>query len=249
MIMADVKVAIVTGGSRGIGAALSHRLVDLGYNVLVNDVTDSDDLNKTVDELNNNSHGVKAMKAIGDVSNYEDCEAVVQKAIDEFGQLDALINNAGIVNTGLFADIPKEKYIKCVEIDLLGTMHMSHVAIPHLIKQDRSDIINISSIMGISAEATNTDYVAAKHGVIGFTRGLAKDYANRNLCVNAICPGVTKTEILNDADPEALEAVVQSIPMGKLGDVEDMSDTLEYFLKAKFTTGQYISPNGGSTMA
>lgn len=246
--MTNTKVAIVTGGSRGIGAALAQRLIDLEYNVFVNDVTNSESLSKTVEELNKNQQGVKAFKAIGDVSKYEDCEAVVQKAINEFGQLNVLVNNAGIVNTGLFADIPKEKYIKCVEIDLLGTMHMSHVAIPYLLEQDRSDIVNISSIMGISAEATNTDYVAAKHGVIGFTRGLAKDYADRNLCVNAICPGVTKTEILDDADPEALEAVVQGIPMGKIGEVDDMADTLEYFLRATFTTGQYISPNGGSTM-
>lgn len=243
-----MKVAIVTGGGRGIGAAFSRRMMKLGYNVVINGTYDSNHLNKLVDELNAEHKDLKAVKAIGSVDKYEDCEKIVKTAIDEFGRLDCLVNNAGIVNTGLFADIPVDKYEKCIAVDLIGTMNMAHVAIPHLIKQERSDIINISSIMGITAAPTNTDYCAAKHGVIGFTRGLAHDYANRNLRVNAICPGVMETDILKDADPAVLEGVVKTIPMGRIGNVEDCADALEYLLKSNYTTGQYVSPNGGAVM-
>lgn len=244
------KSAIVTGGVRGIGRGLVLKLAEMGYDVTTNYVSESSaakaaELVAEVEE----KYGRKVLAVQADVGTFEGCEATVNAAVAEFGDvIDVLVNNAGIINGKPFMESEPALFQKIINVDLLGTMNMSWLAIPHMIDHDAS-IINLSSVgMFCKNEGGDADYCAAKAGVVGFTRGIASDLGKKGVRVNAIAPGFIKTEILDGMDPEALAGWCTSIPMGRMGEVSDIAIAMEFLINSPFMTGQLINPNGGQVM-
>jgi 3-oxoacyl-[acyl-carrier protein] reductase len=243
------KTAIITGGSRGIGSAMTRKLGELGYNVVINYRSESskalsDDLAKEL----SSSYGVQTLVVRANVSQYEDCEALVKAAVDKFGRkIDALVNNAGITNNCNFIDITKEQYTNVIEVNLLSMMHMCHLTLPYMVDHD-SSIINVSSVGGLIGVINQADYCASKSGIIGLTRALALELASRKVRINVIAPGMIMTDMLAGVNQDELNALAGTIPQGHIGDVSDIAGCMEYLLNAPYMTGQTISPNGGLVM-
>lgn len=245
------KTAIITGGSRGIGKAMALKLGELGYNVVINYVSDSSKAKaEEIAEQIKKDYGVEGLVVRADVSKYEDCEALVKAAADKFGEnIDVLVNNAGITNNCNWIDIKHEQYEKVIATNLMSLLHMTHLVLPHMInhsdKEHQCQIVNISSVGGLTGVINQADYCAAKSGVIGLTRALALEFAGRGVRANAIAPGMIMTDMLRGVNQDELNALAATIPEGYIGDVSDIAGALEYILKAPYLTGQVISPNGG----
>ena len=245
------KTAIITGGSRGIGEAMSMKLGELGYNVVINYRSESSKaLSDNIADKLVKEYGVEALVVRADVSKYEDCEALVKAAVDKFGDnIDVLINNAGITNNSNWIDIKREDYERVINTNLMSFLHMTHLTLPHMVnhssKDNQCSIVNVSSIGGLIGVINQADYCASKAGVIGLTRALALEFAGRGIRVNAIAPGMIMTDMLRGVNQEELKALAGTIPQGYIGDVSDIAGALEYLLKAPYVTGQVLSPNGG----
>jgi len=244
------KTAIVTGGSRGLGKAMVIKLASMGYNVVVNFVSDrsrvkTDELIAQIEK----EYKVKGLSAQGDVSDYNTCKLIVDAAVNKFGsKIDILVNNAGIDNNLSFLKIKPEQYIRLIGINLLSYLHMAHLVLPYMADANEGCIVNIASIGGMMGVAEQADYCAAKSGIIGFTRGLAVEFGAKNIRVNCIAPGMIWTDMLKECDQTALAALKKTVPLGEIGDVEDIAGCLEYLVNAKYMTGQTVSPNGGILM-
>lgn len=243
------KTAIITGGSRGLGAAMTLKLGELGYNIVLNYRSDSSKVftDELVDKLTQ-QYGVQTLVVKADVGNYADCERLVKASVEKFGgAIDVLVNNAGITNNCNFIDIKPEQYTEVININLLSLLHMSHLTLPYMVDHD-SCIVNTASIGGLVGVANQVDYCAAKAGVIGLTRALAIEFAGRKVRVNAIAPGMIMTDMLRGVNQEELNALAAGIPQGRIGDPSDIAGALEYIVTAPYLTGQTISPNGGFVM-
>lgn len=245
------KTAIITGGSRGIGKALSLKLGEMGYNVVINYRSQSskalsDEIAKELEE----KYHVETLVVKADVSKYEECENLVKETIKKFGdKIDVLVNNAGITNNCNFIDITKEAYERVISTNLMSFLHMSHLVLPYMVnhsdKEHQCSIVNTSSVGGMTGVINQADYCAAKSGVIGLSRALALEFAGRGIRVNVIAPGMIMTDMLRGVNQDELRALASTIPEGYIGDVSDIAGALEYILKAPYLTGQVISPNGG----
>lgn len=245
------KTAIITGGSRGIGKAMSEKLGELGYNVVINYRSDSSKAlsDKLAEELEN-KYKIKTLVVRADVSKYEDCEQLVKETVKKFGEnIDVLVNNAGITNNCNWVDITHEAYESVIATNLISALHMTHLVIPHMInhssKESQCCIINTSSVGGLTGVINQADYCASKSGLIGLTRALALEFASRGVRVNAIAPGMIMTDMLRGVNQEELNALASTIPEGYIGDVSDIAGAMAYILTAPYVTGQVISPNGG----
>ena len=240
------KNAIITGGSRGIGEAMALKLGELGYNVAINYRSDSSKkLTEDLVEKIQSEYGIEAIAVQADVSKFEDCKRLVETAIDTFGdKIDALINNAGITNNCNFIDLEPEAYEAVINTNLVSMMHMCHLTLPYMVDHD-SSIVCTASVGGLTGVINQADYCAAKTGVIGLVRALALEYAPSKVRVHAIAPGMIMTDMLRGVNQDELNALASPIPLDRIGDVEDISDALEYILGAGYLTGQVISPNGG----
>ncbi len=243
------KTAIITGGSRGLGQAMAFKLGEMGYNVVLNYRSESsksisDEVAKEISE----KYGVETLVVRADVSKYEDCETLVEKTVEKFGDtINVLINNAGITNNCNFIDITREQYTAVIETNLMSIMHMCHLSLPYMVDKD-SSIVNISSIGGLMGVANQVDYCASKSGAIGLTRALAMEFAGRKIRVNAIAPGMIMSDMLRGVNQEEVKALATMIPQGNIGDVSDIAGCMEYIINAPYVTGQTISPNGGIVM-
>lgn len=245
-----MKNAIITGGSRGIGEAYALKLGEMGYNVVINYRSDSSKAlaEKLVEKLKK-TYGVDGLAVQADVRKYEDCEKLVNAAVAKFGdKIDVLVNNAGITNNCAFTALPKEKYMAVLETNLISAFHMCHFVLPYMVKHNEGCIINTSSIGGLMGVANQADYCASKSGLIGMSRALAMEFGKQNIRVNCICPGMIWTDMLRGVNQDEVKALAQAIPMGKIGDVEDIANALEFLIKDKYMTGQCVSPNGGIVM-
>ena len=244
------KNAIVTGGSRGIGRSIVKRLAKMGYNVVVNFISDSskvlaDDLIREITK----EYGVEGLAIQADVAEYDDCKKIIDAAIEKFGRkIDVLVNNAGIGHKLSFLEITPEQYTRLINVNLMSCLHCSHLVLPFMAEAKEGVIINISSIGGMMGVSRQADYCAAKSGVIGLTRGLAIEFGPYNIRVNNIAPGLIWTDMLKGADQDALKIRKEAVPLGEIGEVEDISQCVEYLVKAKYMTGQTVSPNGGILM-
>lgn len=245
------KTAIITGGSRGIGRALSLKLGELGYNVVINYRSESSKAksDEVAKELEDTYH-VETLVVRADVSKFEQCEALVKAAVERFGdRIDALVNNAGITNNCNWIDIKPEAYESVIATNLMSFLHMTHLVLPYMVNHSSKDeqcvICNTSSVGGLTGVINQADYCAAKSGVIGLTRALALEYAAKGIRVNAIAPGMIMTDMLRGVNQDELNALAATIPEGYIGDVSDIAGALEYIFTAPYLTGQIISPNGG----
>ncbi len=245
-----MKTAIITGGSRGIGEAMTMKLGEMGYNVVINYRSDSSKAltEKLVDTLKE-KYGVEGYAVQADVSKYEDCEKLVKAAVEKFGEkIDVLVNNAGITNNAAFCDLPREKYMAVLETNLISAFHMCHFVVPYMVKAGGGCVINTSSIGGLMGVANQADYCASKAGLIGMTRALAMEFGKQHIRFNCICPGMIWTDMLRGVNQDEVQALKMGIPMGDIGDVDDIAIAMEFLIRDKYMTGQYVSPNGGIYM-
>ena len=185
--MAENKVAFITGGTRGIGKEIALELSNNGFDIAVNYIAETEE---NMDNLRNElkENGAKSLFVKGDVSNFEDCEKMVEEVIKEFGRIDVLVNNAGITRDGLILRMKKEDFNAVIDVNLVGTFNVTKNVIPYMIKERFGRIINISSVVGISGNSGQTNYSASKAGIIGFTKSLAKEVASRNILANCVAP-------------------------------------------------------------
>lgn len=247
--MAEIKnkVAIVTGGSRGIGAAISRELAKNGVNIVINYNSNSEAADKMVAEIK--ELGVEAYAVQADVSKSEDAAKLVSAAVERFGQLDILINNAGITRDSTFKKLSEEDWRKVIDVNLNSVYNTTSVALPHLVEAEAGRIINISSIIGQFGGFGQTNYAAAKAGLIGFTKSLALETAKTNLTVNAICPGYIGTEMVAAIPEKVLDGLVSKIPQKRLGKPEEIAKGVVFLCKdGDYITGQQLNINGGIYM-
>lgn len=239
------KTVLITGGARGIGKAMSKAFAKEGYNVLVNFNKSENEAKELYTILNEKNFSVKLFKA--DISNREDVEDMVDYCIKEFGGLDVLVNNAGVSQDKLFTDITDEDWDNMMNINLKGSFYCSQVALKYMISEKKGNIINISSIWGISGASCEVHYSITKAGIIGMTKALAKEVGPSNIRVNSIAPGVINTDMLSGYNEEDIDALVEETPLMRLGTPEDISNCAIFLAsdKSNFITGQVISPNGG----
>ena len=245
-----MKTAIITGGSRGIGEAMTLKLGEMGYNVVINYRSDSSKaLTEKVIATLKERYGVEGFAVQADVSKYEDCEKLVKAAVEKFGEkIDVLVNNAGITNNAAFCELPREKYMAVLETNLISAFHMCHFVVPYMVKAQEGCVINTSSIGGLMGVANQADYCASKAGLIDMTRALAMEFGKQHIRFNCICPGMIWTDMLRSVNQDEVAALKMGIPMGEIGDVEDIAVAMEFLIKDKYMTGQYVSPNGGIYM-
>ena len=182
------NVALITGATRGIGKQIAITLAKSGYDIALNYRTENDELEITKKEIENLN--VKCLAIKGDISKFEECEAIAKAVIEQFGKIDVLVNNAGITKDMLLMRMKKEDFEQVINVNLVGTFNMTKNVISYMIKARSGRIINISSVVGISGNAGQTNYSASKAGIIGFTKSLAKEVASRNILVNAVAPRI-----------------------------------------------------------
>ena len=245
------KTAIITGGSRGIGEAMSLKLGELGYNVVVNYRSPSSKaLSDAIASKLQEQYGVKTLVVKADVGKADECKNLVDAAVAEFGdKIDVLVNNAGITNNSNFIDITQEAYENVINVNLLSFLHMTHLVLPYMVnhssKEEQCNIIHTSSVGGLTGVINQADYCAAKAGIIGFSRAIALEFAGRGIRSNVIAPGMIMTDMLRGVNQDELNALAATIPEGYIGDVSDIAGAMEYILKAPYLTGQIISMDGG----
>jgi 3-oxoacyl-[acyl-carrier protein] reductase len=245
-----MKTAIITGGSRGIGEAMTLKLGEMGYNVVINYRSDSSKaLTDALMTKLKETYGVEGYAVQADVSKYEDCEKLVKAAVEKFGEkIDVLVNNAGVTNNAPFCELPREQYMRVLETNLISAFHMCHFVVPYMVKAGEGCVISTSSIGGLMGVANQADYCASKSGLLGMTRALAMEFGKQHIRFNCICPGMIWTDMLRGVNQDELNALAATIPMGKIGAVEDIANAMEFLIKDEYMTGQYVSPNGGIYM-
>lgn len=242
------KTALVTGSSRGIGRAIALELGRQGVNVAVNYAGSEDKAAEVVSELE--AIGVKAIKIRANVADEADVKAMVKEVVTTFGGLDILVNNAGITRDNLIMRMKEEDFDDVIETNLKGAFLCTKAVARQMMKQRNGRIINISSIVGVSGNAGQANYVAAKAGMIGLTKSSAKEFATRNILVNAIAPGFITTEMTDVLTDEQKSGILTNIPLQKLGEPEDIANVVCFLASesAKYITGQTIHVDGGMVM-
>lgn len=239
------KVAMITGATRGIGKQIALTLANEGYNIVLNYRTENDELKQLKNEIE--SKKVKCLIVQGDVTNFEDCKQMIGSAIEEFGKVDVLVNNAGITKDMLLARMKEEDFKQVIDVNLVGTFNMTKNVISYMMKARNGRIINISSVVGIAGNAGQTNYSASKAGIIGFTKSLAKEVASRNILVNAVAPGFIETNMTEVLKQEVKDEIAKNIPLKRMGTPQDVANVVKFLASedSSYITGQVISVDGG----
>ena len=246
--MEEEKVVLVTGGSRGIGKEVAMKFAKEGYNVVTNYVSDKTDKEGLKKEFENNN--VKALVLKADVSKTEDVENLVKQAIDTFGKIDVLVNNAGITRDNLLMRMPEEDFDKVIETNLKGTFLVTKAVTKYMMKKRQGSIINLSSVVGVAGNAGQSNYSASKAGIIGFTKSVAKELASRNIRANAVAPGFIETDMTDVLKEDVKEHIYNQIPLKRMGNPREVANLI-YFLgteESSYITGQVINIDGGMVM-
>lgn len=235
------KVALITGASRGIGRACAIELAKAGYDIAVSYAGNDEAANKTINDLL--ELGVKAKAYKFDVSNKDACAKAVEEVLSEFGRLDVLVNNAGITRDGLFMRMNAENWEAVINTNLNSAFYMTNPVVRVMMKQRSGCIINMSSIVGVYGNAGQANYSAAKAGLIGFTKSLAKEIGSRNIRVNAIAPGFIQTDMTKGLEETK---ITEHIALNRLGNPEDIAKTVRFLAEdGTYITGQVIGVDGG----
>lgn len=242
------KVILVTGATRGIGKQIAITFAKEGYDIAINYRKENEDLENTKKAIEEN--GVKCFPVQGDVSSFEDCERFVKEIINEYGKIDVLVNNAGITKDTLLMRMKKEDFESVIDVNLVGTFNVTKNVIPYMMKARSGRIINISSVVGVSGNAGQTNYSASKAGIIGFTKSLAKEIASRNILVNAVAPGFIETNMTDVLKDEVKESISKQIPLNRMGKAEDVANVVKFLASedSSYITGQVINIDGGMLM-
>lgn len=245
----DKKVALITGGSRGIGKKIAEKFARNGYNIVINYVSEKTDVNKLESDLSQNGK-VEVLCIKCDVTDFNSCQEMVKKAVDKFGKIDVLINNAGITKDNLLMRMKEEDFDKVINVNLKGTFNMTKNVISYMMKKRSGRIVNISSVVGVSGNSGQANYAASKAGIIGFTKSVAKELASRNILANAVAPGFIETDMTDVLSESVKESIYSQIPLKKMGKPEEVANAV-YFLGSDentYITGQVLNVDGGMLM-
>ncbi|MDU1307837.1 MAG: 3-oxoacyl-[acyl-carrier-protein] reductase [Clostridium perfringens] len=242
------KVAIVTGGTRGIGRAIALKLADNGANIVIN-YRNSDKEAKELKAILEGK-GVKVLTVKCDISNFEDSKNLMDKCKEVFGKIDILVNNAGITKDTLIMRMKEEDFDNVIDVNLKGTFNCAKHASAIMLKQRFGKIINMTSVVGIAGNAGQVNYAASKAGVIGLTKSLAKELGSRGITVNAVAPGFINTDMTASLSEKVKEEASKNIPLKRLGDPEDVANLVGFLASdaANYITGQVINVDGGMVM-
>lgn len=247
--MSENKVALITGGSRGIGKSIAEKFAKNGYNLVINYVSDSTKTEELAKEFQDGNN-IEVLFIKGDVTDFNSCENMVKQTIEKFGKIDVLVNNAGITKDGLLMRMKEEDFDKVINVNLKGTFNVTKNVVPYMMKQKNGRIVNISSVVGVTGNAGQCNYAASKAGIIGFTKSLAKELASRNILANAVAPGFIKTDMTDVLSDAVKETINTQIPLKKMGESSEVANAV-YFLgneENTYITGQVLNVDGGMIM-
>ena len=236
------KLALVTCGSRGIGKACALKLAACGYDVVINYAGNTEAANKTVEEIK--ALGVEAEAYKFDVANQAEVDENIAKIIEKYGRIDVLVNNAGITRDDLFIRMGEDKWNAVIDTNLSSAFYVSKPVVKLMMKQRSGAIVNMSSVVGVSGNVGQANYSAAKAGLIGFTKSLAKELGARNIRVNAVAPGFIATDMTKDL--ANTEEMMKLIPLKRMGTPEDIADAVKFLaVDSTYVTGQVLEVDGG----
>ncbi|KHF39813.1 3-oxoacyl-[acyl-carrier-protein] reductase [Halalkalibacter okhensis] len=246
--MLQGKIAIVTGASRGIGRATAIELGRNGANVVVNYAGSQERAEQVVAEIK--ALGVDALAIQADVANAEQVQAMVKETIDAFGRVDILVNNAGITKDNLIMRMKEDEWDAVINTNLKGVFNCGKAVTRQMMKQRYGRIINVASVVGVLGNAGQANYVAAKAGVIGLTKTMARELANRNIHVNAVAPGFIETDMTDELGDDMKGQLLSQIPLATLGKPENIANVIRFLASpdADYMTGQTLHVDGGMVM-
>jgi NAD(P)-dependent dehydrogenase (short-subunit alcohol dehydrogenase family) len=243
----DGQVAIVTGASRGIGRAVAQELSEWGASVVVNYFQSQEPAEALVKQITGN--GGKAIAVRAGVGHPDDVQSLVEKTLDEFGQVDILVNNAGVNRDRTLRRMAVEEWQEVINTDLNSAFYCLSAVLPHMVERQYGRIINMSSIIGQMGNVGQSNYAAAKAGLIAFTKSAAQELARFNITVNAMCPGFIETDMVIALTDEVKEALISRIPLGRFGKPEEVATFVRYLCtEGDWITGQQFNPHGGMYM-
>ncbi|ADQ14975.1 3-oxoacyl-[acyl-carrier-protein] reductase [Halanaerobium hydrogeniformans] len=248
MIDLKNKKVLISGSSRGIGAEIAIKLADLGADVIINYASSEDKANELRDSIKESGGNAYVIQA--DISDFDQAAELVKKAYKTLGGLDVLVNNAGITRDKLLLRMKEEDWDKVMDINLKGTFNCTKNAVRYLLKADNGKIINISSVIGLIGNPGQANYSAAKAGMIGFTKTLAKELASKGVCSNAIAPGFIETEMTDELKDSIKDDIINRVPLARFGRAEEVADLVAFLAsdKANYINGQVISIDGGMSL-
>jgi 3-oxoacyl-[acyl-carrier protein] reductase len=242
MGLLDGKVALVTGGTRGIGKGICQKFVAEGATVVFTYMSSDDKAKALQSELGENSLAIKS-----DASKLEDTEALIENVVEKYGQLDVVVNNAGITRDNLLMRMKEEDWDEVINTNLKSVFNVTKAVQRTMLKQRSGSIINITSVVGVQGNAGQANYAASKAGIIGFTKSIAKELGSRNIRCNAIAPGFIETEMTKALDEKVVEEWRKTIPLKRGGSPEDVANAAVFLASdlSSYVTGQTISVCGG----
>ena len=240
-----MKVAVITGSSRGIGKATAIELAKNGFSIVVNYYKNEFEAKNVVDQILNLGQNAISVKA--DVSNFQESKMLIDKSIDEFGKIDVLVNNAGISLTKMFQYVSEDEWKRLIAVNLGSVFNCCSAVANHMISRKKGKIINVSSILGISGASMESHYSASKAAIIGFTKSLAKELGPSGISVNCVAPGVIDTQMNDNLSKQELDILKEQTPLQRIGTPQDVANAIEFLSseKSDFITGQVLSIDGG----
>ncbi len=242
------RVALVTGGSGGIGGAICMALAQDGFNICVHYNNNESAAEQVCEQIRALGH--KAVATRADLSGSDGCIKLVESCIESLGGLYALVNNAGITDDGLIMRMTNEQYQNVMRTNLDSCFFCTRASAPYLLKKRAGRIVNITSVVGITGNAGQANYAAAKAGMIGLTKSCAREFAKRGVCVNAVAPGFIETAMTDRLDDDVKQRMKDAIPQNRFGRAEDVANMVAFLCgdKAAYITGQVLAVDGGMTI-